>query len=120
VPEQLAVPLGPGGVHEMGDVGGLIEPGGDTDRVVDELRGIHDAVTNPAMSDDMRVRYTLIALRYLAAAVKAANGTPAPPFWHWTTQRKIAIRGVRVCRPADPLGPGSPASGPSAQPRALS
>ena len=93
VPEQIVAQLQPGGIFATKRTRGLIGHVGDSDGLVGPLHEIHQAVTHPAMSHDKRVSCTLTALHRLATAAVAADRTPAPPYWHWTTQRQIAIDG---------------------------
>lgn len=93
VPEQVVAQLQPDGILTTKQTKGLIEPSGDPEAFLDELQVIHDAVTHPGMWPYKRVRYVMIALHRLTAAIARANRTPEPPYWHWTTQRQIAIDG---------------------------
>jgi hypothetical protein len=93
VPEQIVAQLQPGGIFAIKGMPGLAERGSDADGLIEPVHEIHDAVTHPAMWPDKRVRCAVTALRRLAAAVVAAEQTPAPPYWHWTTQRQVAIDG---------------------------
>lgn len=105
VPEQVAVQLGPGGVLEDDPRAAVLENGGDTAGIVEELTIVHDAVTHAAMSPGMRVRYLLVALGALAPALHEADKAPDPPSWLWTTQRKVALAGFVFAVQIARLGP---------------
>jgi hypothetical protein len=91
VPEQVAAQLRAGGMYASSELSCLVEDGGDPDHLVEPFEAIHDAITHPGISPAVRSMYLVIALRRLASAVVQANATPPPDYWHWTTQRKIAI-----------------------------
>jgi hypothetical protein len=93
VPEQAAVQLGPGGTFADDPRSAVLEKGADPAGIVEELTIIHDAITHPAMSPAMRARYLLLGLGQLGPALRAADETPEPPIWLWTTQRKVALAG---------------------------
>jgi hypothetical protein len=83
----------------------VLEKGADPAGIVEELTIIHDAITYPAMSPAMRARYLLLGLGQLAPALRAADKTPEPPIWFWTTQRKVALAGFVFAVKIATLGP---------------
>lgn len=91
LPEQIEAQLRPGGVLHVTHAIRLLEEDQDPEAVVDATGSIQGAITHPAMSHEMQLRYVRAALDLLSEATERAAETPEPPIWRWTTQRAVAI-----------------------------